>query len=266
MAVFVSALSLTPVKGTRLRSAERIELTEDGARGDRALFVVDARDRMVNGKQLGELQSVVADLDADAHTLALTFADGSCASAELRYGDPLTARFFSELYPARELIGPWAQALSEQLGQPLRIVAPEIQAVDRGREGAASIISRASLQHLAGVAEQPSVDARRFRMLIEIDGVDAHVEDSWVGRQLVVGEATLLVQGNVGRCLVTSREPESGVIDLPTLDLLGSYRRDVDSTEPLPFGIYARVLVPGAVRVGDSVSADGTADARLRRS
>ena len=64
--------------------------------------------------------------------------------------------------------------------------------------------------------------------------------------------------GHVGRCLVTSRDPETGEVDLPTLDLLGAYRRDLDTTEPLPFGIYGEVLVPGVVRVGDAVAELGS--------
>jgi MOSC domain-containing protein YiiM len=43
------------------------------------------------------------------------------------------------------------------------------------------------------------------------------------------------------------------VVDLPTLDLLGSYRDAVESTEPLPFGVWGRVVEPGTVRVGDEV-------------
>jgi uncharacterized protein YcbX len=90
-------------------------------------------------------------------------------------------------------------------------------------------------------------------MLIEVDGVHAHEEDGWVGRRIHVGEATLAMHGHVGRCLITSRDPESGEVDLPTLDLLGEYRRDLDSTEPLPFGIYGEVLHGGTVRIGDPV-------------
>jgi uncharacterized protein len=148
--------------------------------------------------------------------------------------------------------GPWSQALSDHLGRPLRIVHAG-SAVDRGRSGATSIISRSSLRRLAEAAASDGLDARRFRMLIEVDGVDAHEEDGWIGRRVRVGEATLAMRGHVGRCLITSRDPESGEIDLPTLDLLGEYRREVDSTEPLPFGIYGAVLHGGTIRVGDPV-------------
>jgi uncharacterized protein YcbX len=69
-----------------------------------------------------------------------------------------------------------------------------------------------------------------------------------------VGAALLRMHGHVGRCLITSRDPDSGEIDLPTLDLLGEYRRDLESTEPLPFGIHGAVLEGGTVRVGDAVA------------
>ena len=60
-------------------------------------------------------------------------------------------------------------------------------------------------------------------------------------------------QGNVGRCAVTTQNPDSGAPDLDTLKALAAYRRVVETTEPLPFGVYAVVAVPGRVRVGDPV-------------
>ena len=94
-------------------------------------------------------------------------------------------------------------------------------------------------------------------MLIEVEGLDAHAEDGWVGRSARVGEATIRFHGHVGRCLITSRDPDTGRVDVPTLDILGCYRRDLATTEPLPFGIYGAVIEPGAVRVGDPVLLDG---------
>jgi uncharacterized protein YcbX len=93
-------------------------------------------------------------------------------------------------------------------------------------------------------------------MLIEVDGIEAHSEDEWVGRWVRIGEALVSFEGNVGRCLITSRDPDTGVVDLPTLDILREYRGDLDTTEPLPFGIYGSVVEPGAIRVGDSVTVD----------
>jgi hypothetical protein len=167
-------------------------------------------------------------------------------------GAEVTAAFYSGTLRGRLIEGPWSAALSECVGQPVRLVEPvDGNAVDRGTGGAITLISRASLERLRAEAGVSELDARRFRMLIELDGVAAHAEDDWVGRRLSVGEAEIAVGGHVGRCLITSRDPESGVIDLPTLDLIRGYRVDARTTEPLPFGVYGEVTTPGVVRVGD---------------
>jgi uncharacterized protein YcbX len=148
--------------------------------------------------------------------------------------------------------GPWSQALSDFTGQELRLVETST-AIDRGVGGAVSLVSRGSLRRLAEQAETDHIDSRRFRMLIEVDGIAPHAEDRWVGSEFHVGESLLRFEGHVGRCLVTSRDPETGEVTLPTLDLLRAYRHEVESSEPLPFGIYGRVLSGGTVHIGDSV-------------
>jgi MOSC domain-containing protein len=251
MPISVTALAITPVKGTRLRSVDHVELGPDGAHGNRRFFVIDARDRMVNSKMVGALQQVVSDFDPVDEILSLTFPDGTVASSAAVPGPVVNARFFGSMAAGALIDGACAKALSAFVGQPLRILDAG-GAVDRGPVGGASLISRASLEGLAQVAGEAAVDARRFRMLVEVDGVAAHEEDGWVGRAVRLGEAVVRFWGNVGRCLVTSRHPETGEIDLATLDALGEYRGGVPSTEPLPFGIYGEVVRPGTVRVGDA--------------
>jgi uncharacterized protein len=253
--VAVTGLAITPVKGTRLRRVERVELGPQGAEGNRRFFLIDARDRMINGKPLGDVQRVVADFDAGAESLTLRFPDGTAVSGPIMHGATVSARFFSRAASGIVVEGPWADALSAFLGKPLRLLDSG-GAVDRGPRGGVSLISRASLARLAEAAGQETVDSRRFRMLIEIDGVAAHEEDRWPGRTVRIGDAVVRFGGHVGRCLITSRDPDTGEIDLPTLDLLGGYRRGLDTTEPLPFGIYGEVVGPGTVRVGDPLVPD----------
>lgn len=258
MNVRVTALHTAAIKGTRLLSVEQVVLDERGAAGDRRFFVIDDRDRMRNGKQIGSLQAVIASLSGER--LSLRFPDGSVVEDELAFGGELTAKFFSHHVSGRQVLGPWSQALSEFCGQPLRLVQTG-SAVDRGAKGPVSLMSRASLRRLGEEAQTDGVDGRRFRMLIEVDGVEPHAEDGWLGQKLRVGSAVLRFDGHVGRCLVTSREPDTGEVTLPTLELLRAYRSGLASTEPLPFGIYGRVLRPGTVRVGDRVeSAEVLAD------
>ncbi|HUE27472.1 MAG TPA: MOSC N-terminal beta barrel domain-containing protein [Solirubrobacteraceae bacterium] len=257
-AITVRALSTTPVKGTRLQTVDRVLLDSAGARGDRRFYLIDGRDRMVNAKQLGELTALVAKYSEDEARLQIAFPDDRVVEGPIRLGETVSTSFYSDRTVATLVDGPWSGALSDYVGQPLRLVqAADGRAVDRGADGGVTLISSASLQRLAEVADRDFIDPRRFRMLIEVQGLDAHAEDGWVGRSARVGEARIRFHGHVGRCLITSRDPDTGQIDIPTLDILGCYRRDLATTEPLPFGIYGAVIEPGAVRVGDPVLIDG---------
>lgn len=251
--IAVTGFLTTPVKGMRIKEVDSIDLSQTGARGDRAFFVIDDRARMVNGKVVRDLQVVTADYGPGSDELTLTFPDGSHVDGRVAYGDLIETQFFGRQETVPEVIGPWARAISEFFGRPLRLVASPT-AVDRGLTGTASVVSRGSLRRLAEQAERDEVDARRFRMLIEIDGVPPHEEDRWVGCQVRIGPALLRMHGHVGRCLITSRDPETAAVDLPTLELLAEYRREMQSSEPLPFGIYGEVLEGGTVRLGDAVS------------
>jgi uncharacterized protein YcbX len=250
----VRTLSVTPVKATRLQVVDCVELEATGARGNRRFFMIDQRDRMVNGKTLGALQTVVSEFDEASGRLTFRFPDGGVVQDVVGGdGDWIEVRFSSSRRPARVIAGPWNQAVSDLVGRPLRLVDGG-PAVDRGQDGAVSLISRASLDRLASQAGVEELDARRFRMLIEIDGVAPHEEDRWIGRSVQVGPALLRFEGNVGRCLITSRDPDTGEVTLPTLDVLRAYRSEVECTEPLPFGVYGRVLRGGRVSVGDPVA------------
>lgn len=250
--ITVTGLAITAVKGTRLQAVDRVELEPSGALGNREFFVIDDRGRMVSGKQLGALQSVIATFSPEDAQLSLMFPDGSVLDGTVYTGEPVTVRFFSHTLESQLVPGLWSEALSAHAGQPLRLVYGG-NAVDRGATGAASLVSCASLGRLAEAAGADQVDVRRFRMLIEIDGVRAHEEDRWVGQAVQIGGSVVRFNGHVGRCLTTSRHPESGEIDLPTLDILRSYRDQVQSTEALPFGIFGEVVRPGPIRVGDAV-------------
>lgn len=247
----VTALWVTPVKGTRLQAVARVQLDRAGAVGNRRFFLVDARERMVNGKSLGLLQQVVASVDDGS--LALELPGGEVVSGPVALGEPLRARFFSRMMGGHVVEGPFGAALSELCGQPLRLVQGERTAVDRGAGAGVSLISRGSLARLAAEAGADAVDGRRFRMLVEVDGIGAHEEDAWVGRRVRVGTAEVRFDGHVGRCLVTNRDPDTGESDFPTLDTLLDYRHGLDTTEPVAFGVYGAVVAPGEVAVGDAV-------------
>jgi uncharacterized protein YcbX len=251
----VVRISIAPVKALHLVNPDAVELGTAGVTGDRRFWLVDANRRLVNGKGHPELMRVLPEWDEGTRRLALTFPDGTVIEGEVAPGEPFAAELYRTPHPSRIVPGPWQDALSEFAGEPLTLLWSEGGAQDRGndRGGWASVISRASLERMraeAGVDEP--VDGRRFRMLFEIDGVDAHEEDEWLGRRVAIGDAEIVPLGDVGRCVVTTCDPDTAVSDFDTLKLLAGYRRE-GVTEPLPFGVYCDVAVPGRVRVGDPV-------------
>ncbi|MCW2698212.1 MAG: hypothetical protein JWR62_3297, partial [Modestobacter sp.] len=101
--------------------------------------------------------------------------------------------------------------------------------------------SSATLEHLRSVTpDGERLDHRRFRMLVEVEGCDVHEEDTWAGRRVRIGGATVQVIGPVPRCVVTNENPDSGAVIL---------------------GMYATVDRPGGISLGDPVELlDETAD------
>src|SRR3954471_21228024 len=167
----VAWISLTPVKGLALHLVDEIELTEAGLAGDRRFFLVDENGRLVNNKGLGILQQIRAEYDEAARTLSLHLPDGQQVAAAVELDGELEASFHGIPKRARRVVGPWNDVLSDLTGRRLQVVAPELPAVDRGRSGAASLVSTASLAALAGELGVDAVDGRRFRMTFGIDGV-----------------------------------------------------------------------------------------------
>ena len=249
----ISWISLTPVKALALNHVDEIELLEGGLRGDRRFYLVDERNRLVNDKRHGQLQLVRAHHDEEQDALSLRLVDGATVDGEVQRGEELTTTFHTRAFPARRVPGPWDAALSDVARERVRLVEPALGGVDRGRGGAATLLGEASLDALAGALQVDTVDGRRFRMNFGVEGVAPHAEDAWIGRRVQVGDAVVVPLGNVGRCVVTKQNPDTGETDLDTLNALADYRDDVETTEPLPFGVHAGVAQAGRVRVGDAI-------------
>jgi uncharacterized protein len=252
----VAWISIAPVKGLALLHPDEVELEANGVSANRRFHLVDGRNRLVNGKRFGRLVQVRSEYDAGADRLTLTFPDGSVVSDGITLGDEYMTVFYGHPMPGRRVLGPFDEALSEWAGERLRMIRPgwPAGAVDRGRGGAVSLLTTGALERLGEAAGTGGpLDGRRFRMLFGFDGFPAYAEDDWIGREVRVGEAVVIPRGHVGRCLITSQDPDTGVADVDTLEAIRRSRSEVQGTEPLPFGVYGDVATPGRVRVGDPV-------------
>jgi len=242
----------------RLVSVDALELETTGVRGDRRFYLVDEDGMLLNAKRMPRLLTVRAAVEDGR--LVLRFADGTSVDGEVeQLGERLETNFYGRPVVGRVVEGPWNEPLSELAGKPVRVARTEREGdgVDRGRRAGASLVSTASLDALgvAAGATRP-VDGRRFRMTIGVDGIEPHAEDGWIGARVRLGGAVVAVREHVGRCAVTTLDPETGIRDLDTLGTIAAYRADVPTQEPLPFGVWCEVIAPGPVAVGDPVEVD----------
>lgn len=250
----VTRLSTTPVKGLALHHPESIRIDETGAVGDRLFYLADERPSLVSIAKVGSLVGISAEYDAATSRLTLREGDDVIVEDEVRLGREIDADFFAfRTAPGRVVEGPFSEILSERAGRALRLV----KATDTLRAHDVeplTLLGEGSVDRLSEMAGE-SVDSRRFRMLVEFDGGEAHVEDTWLGRSIQIGDATLIGGGPVQRCAGTTRNPDTGTVDLKTLALIGEYRGRQDSVfgPGFNFGVYARCVVPGEIRVGDDV-------------
>ena len=250
----VARFNVTPVKSTALHHPDQIRLDERGAVGDRHFFFVDAFGKRFSGATKSPILPIRATYDESADALELRLPDGVVVAGPARPdGEALEVDFYGRPVAAHVVHGGFSEALSAYAGHEIRLARPD-------RAGDAIDVNPVTLVSLESVAElarrgahDDTLDPGRFRMTIEIEGVSApHEEDAWAGRHVRVGGAVIRVGDPVPRCVVTTLNPDTGLRDFPTLRVIRDYR-GTNEEQQLEFGVYADVVEPGQVRVGDPV-------------
>jgi len=244
----IDRIGFTVLKGTRHVSRDVAHLASGGPVGDRLFCLVDpARERVL---RTVENQSLVRSEARWADgVLSVDLPACTVAGAPEPSGEVLSVDYWGRSAAVEVLDGPWARAFSEHLGR--EVVLGRASSPGEVVYGASvTLVSTASMRLLARHLGR-EVDSARFRSTFLVDaGDEPHVEDTWVGRELRLGEATVRVRGTVPRCAVVDVDPETGRRETPVLRVLGGYRR---GEREVHFGVDATVVAPGAVRAGDRV-------------
>lgn len=122
------------------------------------------------------------------------------------------------------------------------------------------VITTSSLRHLAALNPDSVVTAARFRPSVVIDtpGVDGFVENGWAGRAGTLGEARISITTAAPRCVMTTLDQPGLPGDKTVLQTLAaSNRQTFDGLGDFAcFGVYAEVLKPGRIAVGDPLVLD----------
>ncbi len=120
------------------------------------------------------------------------------------------------------------------------------------------ILTTSSLAHLQRLAPNSVIDVARFRpsLLLDLDeDVDGFVENEWAGREVRLGSATVRFGAASPRCVMTTLAQPGLPDDKGVLQTLARHnQRDFGGFGDFAcLGVYAEVIEPGTVAVGDNV-------------
>lgn len=204
----VAALWRYPVKSMRGEGLDRVGVEADGLAGDRQLRV-EAGGRLVTARSRHGLLGIAASVGPEGEPLL----DGE------PWEGAAAARRLETAAPGASLVPTRTGARFDEL--PVLLLG-------------------------AATADALGADPRRFRPNVLIEGIAAREEESWVGREVRAGGATLAVRHLCERCVVTTIGPDDLEVDTSVLE-------DVVADFGGCFGVVCEVTEPGEVAVGDPV-------------
>ena len=248
----LARINVTPVKGTALHHLSSARLDERGIEGNRRFHLADDRGRLFSGLGHGPLVQVVCEVDDGF--LTCRFPDGTVASAATdELGGLEETDFDGRAVPGRPVSGDLSAAFSAYVDAPVRLLRTERDG-DGPDEMPLTVVSFASVEELArrGNHDGP-LDPLRFRINLELDGLEPFEEDTWDGRRVRIGGAVVRIAGQIPRCAVTAQDPTTGLRDWNTLKQIAAFR-PLTAEREVPFGVYATVEEPGHVALEDPVT------------
>lgn len=222
------AIRRYPVKSMGGESPDVVRLDPRGLEGDRWYAVVDAAGRFASGKDTRRFRRRDGVFEHRAQSgpsgVTVTGPGGSW-----QVGDPeLDAE------------------LSAALGDAVR-VRPEAD-VPHQDAGGVSLVGTATL---AWCADRWGLDAdpRRLRVNLVVETDEPFEEEGWVGSHVALGEARLQVVERVERCRTIDVVQDG-------CDARGRWLKPLAAERYLCLAVYADVVDPGTIRVGDRVVLD----------
>ena len=223
--MIVSTLWRYPVKSMLGEQCAEVELDARGVRGDRQFAVRSSDGRLGSGKNSLRHRHIEGLFTFRARYQdefpEITFPDGR----RLRGNDPQID-----------------QALSDTLRQTVTLARED--GVPYFDSSPIHLVTSASLDWLRSRLPGSRIDERRFRPNLVV--ATGRSEQSWVGKALHIGSATLRVLEPTERCGMTT----FAQTDLPfDPKILRSITQEADQL----FGVYAEVLEPGRISRGDEV-------------
>ncbi|XP_054484918.1 mitochondrial amidoxime reducing component 2 [Agelaius phoeniceus] len=275
----VLRLFVYPVKSCRGVSVRRAQVTPMGLRSgelrDRFWLVIREDGHMVTARQEPRLVLVSAICENGHLVLEAGDMEKISVPVKLSKKNPVrNCRVFGQDIQGRDCGDEVAQWLTTFLNsEPCRLVHFEPSMVPRKSKDTIAlfrntdevaypdcspvlIISEASMDDLNTRLEKKA-KIQNFRPNIFVTDCSAFEEDTW--EDILIGDVEMKGTVCCGRCILTTVNPDTGVIDRKEpLETLKSYRlcdpseKHIYKTSPL-FGKYFAVDKTGTIQVGDPV-------------
>jgi uncharacterized protein YcbX len=265
-----------PVKSMIGGVVESATLDVDGIVGDRLWAVRDDELGVIgNTRKMGALMQLAAVAEPDG-SVTITLPDGSTTSSRssdagavlsAHLGQPVSlwARpsaadldFYRRApFTGDDLMAELRSIFAREDDEPLPDFGkfPEVSMEFETPPGALydcyplMLMSTSALRALAAAVPQSVIDVRRFRPSLVVDTGDqpGHPEFDWAGRRFAIGTAVVEVLNDCPRCAAITKQIS------PDVPADRSILRHVVKDLGQAVGVYATVVQPGVVTVGDEL-------------
>lgn len=277
----LSTILRYPVKSMLGLSVEQAELVGSGLAGDRGWALVDTATGKVASAKSPRLWRALLTLQAggaEGSAVMVRMPDGAVLEAGSAQADDALSALLGRgvaMRQVREAGAELDRAVPEEVLEqgvdadvPFELLelAQETPGTTFVDYAPVHVITSATLEavKVAGLGEgrEHDADVRRFRANLVVDTPDTagFVENDWVGRELAVGDTVRLqVFLPTPRCAVPTLQHGDLPGDPDVIRTLARHNRiEVEGFGlQQSAGVYAQVLVPGTVRVGDPVTLVG---------
>ncbi len=273
----VTEIWVYPVKSMVGGTVESCLINELGIVGDRLWAVRDIDKGGIRGaKKLGGLMKLSAQFVDASEVVEITLPDGSIVRSDDAQADDLVSRAIGAnvqlepLRPASDVDhyrrgAPSSDDMMEELrsvfGRDIDEPLPDFSVFPSEVMEFESppgtyydcwplmVMTTSALRSLRQALPDSAIDVRRFRPSLVIDTGEqtGHPEFGWTGKTARLGECEIEFQSPCPRCVMVTRDVGSDVAG--DRSVLRHIIRELDQN----LGVYAKIIKPGVVTVGDSL-------------
>jgi uncharacterized protein YcbX len=285
----VAGLWRFPVKSMKGESIDQAELTARGIVGDRAYALIDVDTGKVVSAKSVKLFPRMLDCRAtfveppksgdELPPVRITLPDSSTVTSDSSDAAQILSSYFgrnvrlAQAAPADFTIDMYHPDIeeAEPAGHRDIVVEQKLGSAYFAEAGLASpvpagaffdlfplsVMTNSTLNRLNEIRPESRFDARRFRMNVIVDAMDVgFVENSWIGKQITLGDAVRLhVAAADSRCVMTTLAQDDLQKDNDILRTLAQHNMvQVGDVGRFPcVGVYAVVEATGTIQTGDKV-------------